>query len=34
MKEFHVKEQLYIFFYNMKGMSELCKSVKLLGFIN
>ena len=29
MKEFHVKEHLYIFFYNMKDMSEFCKSVKL-----
>ena len=29
MKEFHVKEQLYIIFYNMKEMSELCKPVKL-----
>ena len=34
MKEFHVKEPLYIFFYNMKEMSELCKSVKLGKFIN
>ena len=33
MKEFHVKEPLYIFFYNMKKMSEFCKSVKLWRFI-
>ena len=33
MKEFHVKEPLYIFFYNMKEMSEFCKSVKLGSFI-
>ena len=29
MKEFHVKEPLYLFFYDMKEMSEFCKSVKL-----
>ena len=29
MKEFHVKELLDRFFYNMKEMSEFCKSVKL-----
>ena len=29
MKKFHVKEQLYIIFYNMKEMSEFCKPVKL-----
>ena len=29
MKELHVKERLYIIFYNMKEMSEFCKSVKL-----
>ena len=29
MKGFHAKEPLYIFFYNMKGMLEFCKSVKL-----
>ena len=29
MKECHVKEPLYMFFYNMKEMSEFCKSVKL-----
>ena len=29
MKEFHFKEPLYMFFYNMKEMSEFCKSVKL-----
>ena len=29
MKEFHAKEPLYLFFYNMKEMSEFCKSVKL-----
>ena len=29
MKEFRVKEPLYILFYNMKEMSEFCKSVKL-----
>ena len=29
MKEFHIKEPLYVFFYNMKEMSEFCKSVKL-----
>ena len=29
MKEVHVREPLYIFFYNMKGMSEFCKYVKL-----
>ena len=28
-KEFNVKQPLYIFFYNMKEMSEFCKSVKL-----
>ena len=33
MKEFHVKEPLYMFFYNMKEMSEFCKSVKLWRFI-
>ena len=33
MKEFHVKEPLNIFFYNMKEMSEFCKSVKLGRFI-
>ena len=29
MKEFLVKEPLYIFFYNMKVMSEFCKSLTL-----
>ena len=29
MKEFHIKKPLYIFFYNMKGMSEFYKSLKL-----
>ena len=29
MKKFYIKEPLYIFFYNMKEMSEFCKSVKL-----
>ena len=29
MKEFHVKEPLYIFLYKMKEMSEFCKSVKM-----
>ena len=29
MKEFHVKEPLNIFFYNMQEMSEFYKSVKL-----
>ena len=29
MKEFHVKEPLYIFFYNIKEMCEFCKSLKL-----
>ena len=33
MKGFHAKEPLYIFFYNMKGMLEFCKSVKLGSFI-
>ena len=28
MKEFHVKEPVYIFFYEIKEMSECCKSVK------
>ena len=26
MKVFHVKEPLYIFFYDMNEMSEFCKS--------
>ena len=34
MKEFHVKEQLYIFFYSMKEISAFCKSVKLGRFMN
>ena len=29
MKQFHVKEPLYIFFYNMKEMAEFSKSVNL-----
>ena len=29
MKEFHVKEPLYIFLYKIKEMSEFCKSVKM-----
>ena len=29
MKEFHVKEPLYTFFYNMKEMSEFCKYVNV-----
>ena len=29
MEEFHVKEPLFIFFYNTKEMSEFSKSVKL-----
>ena len=29
MKEFHIKEPLYVYFYNMKEMYEFCKSVKL-----
>ena len=29
MKEFHAKEPLHIFFYNMKEMSEFCKSAKI-----
>ena len=29
MKEFYVKEPLYLFFFNMKEMSEFCKSMKL-----
>ena len=29
MKEFHIKEPLYIFFYSMKEIYEFCKSVKL-----
>ena len=29
MKEFQVKEPLYTFFYNMKDLSEFCKSVKV-----
>ena len=28
MKEFHIKEPLQIFFYNMREMSEFCKSVR------
>ena len=34
MKEFHVKEPLYIFLYGIKDMSEFGKSVKLSRFIN
>ena len=34
MKEFHIKEPLYIFYYNTKEMSEFCKSVKLESFKN
>ena len=34
LKEFPVKELLYIFLCNMKEMSEFCKSVKLGRFIN
>ena len=34
MKEFHVKESLYMFFYNMKEMSEFCKPARLGRFIN
>ena len=32
MKEFHVKEPLYIFFYNIKEMFEFCKPEKLSRF--
>ena len=32
MEEFHVKEPLFIFFYNTKEMSEFYKSVKLEKF--
>ena len=33
MKEFNIKEPLYIFLYYVKKMSEFCKSVKLLDTI-
>ena len=32
--KFPVKEPLYMFLYNVKEMSELCKYVKLWRFIN
>ena len=30
MKEFHVKEPFYIFFNNIKEISEFCKEVRVL----
>ena len=33
-KESHVKESLYIFLFDLKEMSEFCKSAKLCRFIN
>ena len=30
MKEFHVKEPSYIFFYNMKEISEFCKTARFI----
>ena len=34
MKGFHLKEPLYMLFYNIMEMSGFCKSVKLGRFIN
>ena len=34
MTELHVKEPLYIFFYNMKVMFEFCKFLTLWSFVN
>ena len=34
MKGLFGKKLLYIFFYDMKEMSEFCKSVKLWSFMN